>query len=69
MTYIGNSCKAAEKVMLISVSADFREVIEYHRRADAEYHVISEVYQPGTELRHAFFTQICEFCLILSDLC
>ncbi len=64
MAYIGNSRKMAETFMEISVGADFRVVIECHRRAEAEYYGIWAFYERGNELRHAFFSQICEFCLI-----
>ncbi len=64
MANIGNLRTVAETFMLISISADFRVVIKCHRRAEAEYHVISEFYQRGYELRQEFFSQCCEFCLI-----
>ncbi len=58
----------AETCIQISTGADFRVVIEWQTRAEAEYHVISEFYKREKELRHAFVSQICEFCLILGDL-
>ncbi len=44
MAYIGNSRKMAETFIQISIGADFRVVIEWRTRAEAEYHVISEFY-------------------------
>ena len=64
MAYIGNSSKRAETFMQICASGDFRVVIECYRRAEAEYHGIWEFYERKNELRHVFFSQICEFCLI-----
>ncbi len=68
MAYIGNSGKMADTFIQICIGADFRVVIEWRTRAEADYHVISEFYKRGNELRHAFVSEICEFCLTLGDL-